>query len=147
MRDSQRKALELSEVREQLNTNPTPRTRPTFGSARFPLKRSGGDAVRAEEKADAEAEAEERAGANGDGETAELRTLVAEVRCAAYLEAAASGSALEGREAELNQHLGLASNQVPWQALEVRADATTTPPADANIPQPNDLGACVRAFG
>ena len=58
------------------------------------------------------------------------------VECRAYLQAAVDSRATDGREAELNAALGLpAAGVLPWQALERRADATTTPPADANINQ------------
>ena len=92
-------------------------------------------AVVAESTADAEAKAEAEAGANGDGEQAELRALVADARCGNYLAAAVEHRALDGREAELNAHLGLAGNVVPFECLETRADATTTAPATTSTQQ------------
>ena len=98
-------------------------------------------AIVAEAASDAEAEAERRAGANGDGEAAELRALVDGVRLGRYMGAAAEHRALDGRERELNDHIGL-GNAVPWEALEDRAEhrAITEAPATHPINQQPILG-------
>lgn len=142
MRKSQTIALELSEVRQQINKDPDAENAPELRARSLSLETDWREAVRREEREDAEAQAEHANGANGDGEPAELRALVSGVRCGAYLSAVASGGQIEGREQELNQHLGLTGNTVPWEALapiEQRADATTAPPSGSNIPQQSIL--------
>ena len=74
--------------------------------------------------------------AEGDGESAEHRSLIGRVRCGEYLQAAVEQRAVSGAEAELCAAVGLAAQgRMPWAALlprnvEARADAATSAPAD-----------------
>lgn len=78
-------------------------------------------AMVAEQAAADEQETERRHGSNGDGEAGEVRALLEGVLLSRYLTAAAQRRSVDGREGELNAHLGLGAGQIPWEALEVRA--------------------------
>lgn len=139
----QRIGLRLSEIRQKLN------------------ELSGKDELTAEERAEmdtlsneyseketeyragviAEAEdleqrdADAKAGANGDGETAERRALLDKAMLSTYMGHAVAGTPVAGAEAELNAALeirGGGGAMVPWQVLdhpgiaERRDDAPST---------------------
>ena len=145
MLKSQEKQLRISEIRQRLN------------------ELAGKDSLTAEERAEvdtlttelATVETQYRAAvqaedtearehrAEGDGESAELRSLTGRVRCGEYLQAAVEQRAVSGAEAELCAAVGLsAQGRMPWAALiprnpapapggsEARADAATAAPAD-----------------
>ena len=67
----------------------------------------------------------------GDQSDRELRALVTDASMGAIFHAALEHRATDGREAELQQHFGLAANQVPIVMLEHRA----VTPAPANVGQ------------
>lgn len=77
----------------------------------------------------AESEIEERASREfGDGESAEMRSLLHRASVGGYLEHAINGSAVDGAERELNAALQVRETgavRIPWAALEVRVDAVT----------------------
>ncbi len=95
-------------------------------------------AIVAEAGQEAERRAEFDAGANGDGEQAEMRGLLDKASLGDYLAHATAGTALDGAEAELNAALEVraaSGTAIPWAALdgprhrdraEHRADAATT---------------------
>ncbi len=76
-------------------------------------------------------------------EEAELRALTDGVMLGSYLSTALAGASLDGREAELNQHIGLDDAVIPWAAIapkvehraEVRVDAVTASPATTSVGQ------------
>ena len=73
-----------------------------------------------------------------DGEAAELRRLLEGASLGRFYEAAIEHRALDGREAEIQQHFGLNSNQFPVEMLrepEPEARAVTPPPADTGATQ------------
>ena len=88
-----------------------------------------------EEDRESRAAGESRADSSGEG--AEVRALQEQVRVGAYLSAAASNRAVDGREAELQAHRGLDPQSMPWDALmprevEERADTAITAPSTGN---------------
>ncbi len=150
---SQEKQLRASEIRQRLN------------------ELAGKDALTDEERADVDTlsaelttvETQYRAAvqaedteareqrAEGDGENAERRALMRDVRLGRYLQAAVESRAVDGRESELNASIGLgAAGVLPWAALdpgeiranpEARADVATTglPAADRQTMQDSIL--------
>lgn len=75
----------------------------------------------------AEDKVEQAAAPGGDGEPAEVRALMARASVGEYLNAAATGAALNGAPAELNAALSITGGGVnlPLALLETRADAVT----------------------
>ena len=55
-------------------------------------------------------------------ETREFKALADKIELRAYIQSAIRGNQIDGREAEVNAHLGLDSDCVPLEALEERAD-------------------------
>jgi len=73
-----------------------------------------------------------------DGESAELRRLLDGASLGRFYEAATEHRALDGREAELQQHFGLAANQFPVEMLmepEPETRAVTAAPTDTGATQ------------
>ena len=86
-------------------------------------------AIVANQAAENEAEVETRLGANGDGEKAETRRLLEKANVVRFAQSALTGTALPTELRELNESLDAPERMadggvlIPWQALEVRADA------------------------
>ena len=59
--------------------------------------------------------------ANGDGESAELEGILQRAELGAIYDAVLNQRSTDGAEAELQDHFGLAGNQVPLAMLETRA--------------------------
>ena len=88
----------------------------------------------------------------GDGETttettetesreaAELRTLTDGVMLGSYLSTALGGGSLEGRERELNSHIGLDDSVIPFAAIAPRVEQRAEHRADAITPAPATTG-------
>ena len=123
-------AIRLSEVREQINQG-----------ALDAMPKERLEALR---KESISLEAEYRAEILNEEspERVELRSLYDGVELRSYLQASIDGTVVEGRAAELSQHLGLPVTQgrtilpyaallAPSSRLEVRADMATTVSADA----------------
>ena len=123
-------ALRLSEIREQINAGSID------GMPKEQLETLRKESIGLEKEYRAEILNEERT------DRVELRSLFDGVELRSYVQAATSGGIIEGRAAELNQHMGLPVERgtvfVPHAALlpagerlEIRVDAITAPSADA----------------
>lgn len=135
---SQELQLRTSEIRQRLNELAGKET--LTAEERAEVDTLSGELATVETQYRAAAQAEDTEArehrAEGDGESAELRSLTGRVRCGEYLQAAVEQRAVSGAEAELNAAVGLAAQgRMPWAALlprhvEARADAATSAPAD-----------------
>ena len=123
-------AIRLSEVREQINQG-----------ALDAMPKEQLEALR-KESISLEKRYREEILNEENSERVELRSLYDGIELRGYVTAATSGGIIEGRAAELNQHMGLpvergtvfvphAALLAPGDRLEVRADAVTNPPAGA----------------
>lgn len=136
----QRLQLEQSELREQVNAllgkdgdrNDEERAELAKRTARLQaLEPELRAAIVANQSAENESEVETRLGANGDGERAETRRLLEKASVFRYAKGALTGSQLPTELRELNDALDAPERMqdggvlIPWQALEVRADAVT----------------------
>lgn len=154
---SKKIALKLSETRQELaqlnakdELGDNDRERMAELSAKYAELETEYRAALIVEDAD-EAENAETERRTGDGgEATGLRALYEGAELGAYLRAAADGSPLDGREAELSQELNLGAGiVVPWEVLddrdaaesaETRADANAAPPATTSVNQRNIMG-------
>ena len=68
-----------------------------------------------------------------DGEGAELRALTARASVGAIVAATIEHRATDGPTAELQQHVGLAANQIPLALLRGEAESRAVTPAPANV--------------
>lgn len=136
----QRLQLEQSELREQVNAllgkdgerDDDERAELAKHTARLQaLEPELRAAIVANQAAENESEVETRLGANGDGERAETRRLIDKASVFRYAKGALTGASLPTELRELNDALDAPERMndggvlIPWQALEVRADAVT----------------------
>ena len=80
-----------------------------------------------------EDEAKNARGTSLDPEALELRQLTDRSNLGSILSAAVEKRSTEGAEAELQQHHGLASNQVPLDLLRLRPEERALTPAPTNV--------------
>ena len=138
MTTSQRLAVRLSEIRQRLNE-----IAGLEGDAYTAEIRTENDKLQAEFRdaegkyraaVIAEGEAERRAA--NDNEGGELAALLEGASLGRFFEAAVEHRSLDGREAELSQHFGLAGNQFPVEMLRGPAPAEHR----AVTPAPTETG-------
>ena len=91
--------------------------------------------LRAAIVAEAADETRDRTEFGDDPEGRELRALVADASAGAIFAATLEHRATDGRTAELQQHLGLAPNQVPLAMLRSPVEARAVTPAPADVGQ------------
>lgn len=136
----------MSEIREAMNAPDEPENAAEIRAEYVKLEREWRELARKEAE-----DAGEPEGETGDAEDRERRELLEQVEFRNYLNAAASGRDVDGREAELNAALNVRSaggTVVPWEALapmpdeeralaEDRQDALTSAPASPDVNRTN----------
>ena len=80
----------------------------------------------------------ERTVATEDGEARELRQLTEKTNLGSILAAAVERRSTEGAELELQQHHGLAQNQIPLDLLRLRPEERAVTPAPTNVETEQD---------
>ncbi len=149
MTTRQRLELKLSEQRQRLNElagleNPAESDLEELRALQG-QHASTEEQYRAAVTAEGEA-AETRAGGSEDSEGREVRSLIGRAELRSYVQAALSGSPVEGAESELRAAFNVtADHAIPWAALdpspfETRADAVTAGPSDVGVSQSAILG-------
>ena len=136
MTNSQKKSVQISEIRQKLNELSAKETLEAAEAAEIETLRSELSKKETQYRAALTAEGEEEARAQGqfegDAETRELRQLTERANVGDILSATFEKRQTSGESAELQKHYGLGSHQVPLEML--RVDRGVESRAAATVP-------------